>query len=158
MSPEREFLERRQKIVEEGLKHISDFEVDENGRFHLQYQPSPFVEYDLIREARLIEKMLAQVKEGKVSKTLVSWRKALGEQLMKHHEYYHPIQEAYDDWLSLPFPTRIEIPEPPLPPQLNIIDSQGHEWIVDEELLKVIEDVNARLKKWIDSDDTKGDS
>ena len=155
MTPEHEFLERRLAIVEERLKQVSNFEVDGNGRFHLQYQPSPFVEYDLIREARLIEKMLAQVEEGKVSKALNSWRKSLGEKLLKHHEYYRPMQEAHNNWLSLPFPTRIEIPEPPPPPELNIIDLQGHEWIVDEQLLKVIDDVNARLKKWVDSDDTK---
>jgi hypothetical protein len=152
MPPEREFLERRLTIVEERLKHVSNFEVDKNGRFHLQYQPSPFVEYDLIREARLVEKMLVQVEERKISIALVSWRKMLGERLLKHREYYRPMQEAYDHWHSLPFPTRIEIPEPPPPPELNIVDSQGHEWIVDEQLLKVMDDVNERLKKWIESD------
>ncbi|MBE7435759.1 MAG: hypothetical protein HS100_17720 [Anaerolineales bacterium] len=150
---EREFLERRLPIVEERIKHVSNFEVDKDGRFHLQYQPSPHIEYALIREARLIEKMLVQVEEGKVSNALTSWRKILGEKLLKHREYYRPMQEAYDHWLSLPFPTRIEIPEPPAPPELNIIDSQGSEWIVDEHLLKVIDDVNDRLKKWIESDD-----
>jgi hypothetical protein len=153
MPPEREFLERRLTIVEERIKHVSNFEVDKNGKFHLQYQPSPFVEYALIREARLIEKMLAQVGEGKISKALASWRKMLGEKLLKHRVYYRPMQEVYDHWLSLPFPTRIEIPEPPPPPELNIVDSQEHEWIVDEQLLKVIDDVNERLKKWIESDE-----
>ena len=119
----------------------------------MQYQPSPSTEYALIREARLIEKMLLQVEEGKVSKALGSWRKSLGEKLLKHREYYRPMQEAYDHWLSLPFPTRIEIPEPPPPPEFNIVDSQGYEWIVDEQLLKVIDDVNERLKKWIESDE-----
>jgi hypothetical protein len=77
----------------------------------------------------------------------------LGEKLLKHRVYYRPMQEVYDHWLSLPFPTRIEIPEPPPPPELNIVDSQEHEWIVDEQLLKVIDDVNERLKKWIESEE-----
>jgi hypothetical protein len=77
----------------------------------------------------------------------------LGEKLRLHREYYRPLQDRHDEWLRLPFPTRIEIPEPLQPPDLEIVDFEGHEWIVDEKLLNVLDDVNTRLKKWVDNDD-----
>jgi hypothetical protein len=101
----------------------------------------------------LLEKLLVQVNEGKISKAISDWRKFLGEKLRLHREHYRQMQVVYEDWLSLPFPTRIEVPEPPLPPDLEILDSQGHEWIVDEQLLAVLDDVSARLKIWIESVD-----
>jgi hypothetical protein len=65
---EREFLERRLKIVEERLEQVSEFDTDDRGRFYLRYQHVPTIEYALVREARLLEKLLAQVPEGKISK------------------------------------------------------------------------------------------
>jgi hypothetical protein len=92
---------------------------------------------------------LDQVGEGKVSKALRDWRKKLGSQLHSHREYYLPVEQAHDAWLCLPFPTRVEIPEPPLPPDLVVLDAQGLEWIVDGHLLKVLDDMDARLQKWL---------
>ena len=73
-SPEREFLERRLKIVEERLEKVSEFDVDEGGRFYIRYQHVPTKEYALIREARLLEKLLVQVDEEKNIKS--TWRLA----------------------------------------------------------------------------------
>ena len=153
MSTEREFLEQRFKIVEERLSQVNEFDTDDKGRFYLRYQHAPYVEYALIREARLLEKLLKEISEGKVAKALTDWHRFLSGKLRSHREYYRPMQEAYDQWSSLPFPTRIQIPEPPRPPELDIVDSQGHEWVVDEQLILVLEDVNARLRKWKDSDE-----
>jgi hypothetical protein len=152
MSFEREFLEQRFKIVDDRLSQVNEFDVDDKGRFYLRYQHAPTIEYALIREARLLEKLLKEIDEGKIAKALSDWRKSLGEKLRSHREYYRPMQEAYDHWCSLPFPTRIQIPEPPHAPELDVTDSQGHEWVVDEQLLLVLDDMNARLKKWNESD------
>ncbi len=145
---EREFLERRLKIVEKRLKEVNAYEIDDEGRFHLCYQNVPTKDYALVREESLLTKLLAQVPEGKVSKTLGNWRKVLGKKLHKHREYYRPMQDEYDRWMRLPFPTRIEIPEPPHPPELEILDYQGMVWFVDDVLLSVLDDLKIRLKKW----------
>jgi hypothetical protein len=153
MASDREFLERRQKIIEEKLSQHSQYDIDERGGIHIRLDWSPMIEYSLIREARLIEKLLAQTKEGQLSKALALWHKNLGEKLRAHREYYRPMQEVYDRWYSLPFPTRIEIPEPPHSPELEVIDIHGNTWIVDSGLLDVLKDMQARLEKWNASDE-----
>lgn len=153
MLSEREFLEQRSKIVKERLSQVNEFDVDDKGRFYLRYQHAPTMEYALICESWLLEKLLKEISEGKVAKAINDWRKSLGEKLRLHREYYRPMQETYDHWCSLPFPTRIQIPEPPHPPELDVTDSQGREWVIDEQLLLVLDDLGARLKKWNESDD-----
>lgn len=152
MENEIEFLQRRLEILNETIERPSKFEIDEKGGFHMRLDTSPHIEHAYIREAHLIQKLLLQAKEGKVSYALSNWRKLLWEKLRIHRELYRPMQEAYDHWLSFPFPTRIEIPEPPHPPELEIKDIQGTVWIVDEKLFTVIDDLQARLKKWMASE------
>jgi hypothetical protein len=152
MASEKDFLERRLEIIEKRLEQPNEYDVHEKGRFHLRFQNAPTVEWGLIREARLLKKLLVQVQEGKISKALRDWRKYLGEELHSHREFYQPVEDAHDAWLSLPFPTRVDIPEPPLPPDLVVVDAQGLEWIVDDHLLAVLEDVSARLKKWLEEE------
>lgn len=152
-SQEKEFVNRRLKIVEEKLGYPSKYEVDETGGFHHRIEVSPQVEYSLIREARILEKLSLEVEEGKIRRALISWRKLLGEAFKKHKELYHNMQEAHDAWLQYPWPTRIEIPEPPIPPDCEVTDRQGHAWVVDDELLNVFDDITKRFEKWITVDD-----
>ena len=153
MSSEIEFLQRRLELLADLIKKPSQFEVDQKGGFHVRLDVSPHIEYNYIREAHTIQKLLSQAQEGQVSQTLTDWRRLLGEKLRTYREYYRPMQEVYDDWLSYPFPTRIEIPEPPHPPELEITDIQGEVWIVDEKLLSVVDDLQARLGKWMASEE-----
>jgi len=152
-SLEKEFVSRRLQIVEEKLGHPNKYDVDETGGFHHRLEVAPSVEYALIREARILEKLSLEVEEGKINRALGSWRKVLGEEFKKHKEHYHDMQEAHDTWLQYPWPTRIEIPEPPIPPNCEVTDRQGHTWVVDDELITVFEDILKRLEKWMSTDD-----
>ena len=153
MPSERDFLQQRLQRIEKHLEQVREFNVDEKGRFYVSYQNIPMRDNSLIREARLLEKLLVQVEEGNISRAISQWRKNLSEKLRLHREHYRPLQEEYDRWLSLPFPIRIDIPEPIEPPDLEIMDSQGREWVIDELLLGVFDDVFMRLKKWLETDD-----
>jgi len=150
---EKEFLTRRLQIIEEKLGNPNKYDVDDSGGFHFRIEVSPKIEYALIREARILEKLSMEVKEGKIQHALILWRKLLGQEYKKHKEHYRDMQEAYDSWLQYPWPTRIDIPEPPLPPDCEVIDRQGHTWVVDDELLSVFDDVLKRLQNWISTDD-----
>ncbi len=150
MPSERVFVERRLQIVEKRLKEVSEYEIDADGHLHLCYRNVPTRDYALVREENLLKKLLQQVSEKDIVKALKSWRKSLGKKLHEHREYYRPMQEEYDRWYRLPFPTRIEIPEPPHPPELEITDYKGMIWFIDDTLLKVLDDLNDRLQKWME--------
>jgi hypothetical protein len=150
---EKEFVVRRLQILEEKLKQPSKFDIDSRGGVHLRIDFSPNVEHSLLREARILEKLLSEVNEGKIKHALMTWHKLLGEELKKHKEYYHKMQEAYDAWLQYPWSTRIEIPEPPHPPDCEITDRNGNSWIIGDELLSVFDDLLKRLEKWMITDD-----
>ena len=147
---EREFIERRLEIVEKRLKEISEYEIDADGHLRLCYQSVPTRDYALIREENLLKKLNQQVSEKDITKALKSWRKSLGKKLHEHREYYRPLQEEHDRWYRLPFPTRIEIPEPPHPPELEVTDYKGVIWFIDDTLLRVLDDLNERLQKWME--------
>ena len=150
---EKEFVLRRLQIIEEKLGLPNKYEVDESGGFHHRLEVSANVEYALIREARILEKLSVEVEESKIHRALTVWRKLLGEEFKKHKEHYHAMQEAHDAWMKYPWPTRINIPEPPTPPDCEVTDRQGHTWAVDDELLNVFDDVSKRLEKWMSTDD-----
>jgi hypothetical protein len=61
--------------------------------------------------------------------------------------------EAHERWLRIPFPFRVDIPEPPQPPSLHVTDRHCHEWQVDDILLAVLDDLLVRLDKWMQSVD-----
>jgi hypothetical protein len=152
-SQEKEFITRRLQIIDEKLGHPNKYDVDDSGGFHHRIEVSPQVEYALIREARILEKLSLEVDDGKVQKALISWRKLLGEEFRKHKEYYNDMQEAHNAWLQYPWPIRVEMPEPPIPPDCEVTDRQGHTWVVDDELLDVFENITKRLEKWMSVDD-----
>jgi hypothetical protein len=153
MGSEIEFLAQRLQLLEKNINSPVSFDKDDKGRFYLRFDNSPSIEHAYIREAHLIKKLLAQAKEGQVDKALAGWHKFLIDELRKHHVHYQKMQEKYEEWSCLPFPTRIEIPEPPHPPELEIKDVQNDNWIIDEKLLDLIKDTRVRLSKWMTSSD-----
>jgi hypothetical protein len=150
MASEREFLKQRYRIICQRMAKINNYNVDANGNFYLAYQPDPNIDYTLLLESWLIQKLLDEVKEGYVQKALVSWRKNLGAQWQEHCNYYREIELRYNEWAALPWPLRWETPEPPQPPDLEVKDVSGHIWVVDSRLLDVLESICVRLAKWMD--------
>jgi hypothetical protein len=155
---EKEFVARRLQIVEEDLGHLKKYDVDgikkkydvdDDGALHFRTEVPPTVEYALVREARILEKLTTEVDEGKVRRALVAWQHLLGGQFKKHNEHYQGMQEVYESWLRLPWPTRVDRPEPPQPPDCEVTDQQGHTWLVDHQLLDVFDDLLQRLDRWM---------
>lgn len=124
-SLEKEFVNRRLQIVEEKLGYPNKYDVDETGGFHHRIEVAPNIEYALVREARILEKLSLEVEEGKIHHALTSWRKKLGEEFKKHKDYYHDMQEAHDVWLRYPWPTRIEIPDLRYHPTVKSLIERG---------------------------------
>ncbi len=114
---------------------------------------SPHIEHAFIREAHLVQKTIIASKRRAGISRFECLAKIARQKIAAHREFYSPMQEAYDGWLSFPFPTRIEIPEPPHPPELETTDIQGDVWIIDEKLFHVIDDLQTRLGKWLASNE-----
>lgn len=150
MASEREFLERRYHIICQQISKINNYDVDAQGNFYLAYQPDPNIDYALLLESWLIQKLLNEVKEGYVQKALVSWRQKLGALWQDHCDYYREVELRYNEWASLPWPIRIRTPEPPQKPDLEVKDVSGSIWVVDPRLLGVLENLCSRLGKWLD--------
>ena len=94
MASEREFLERRYQIICQQMAKVNNYDVDAQGNFYLTYQPDPSIDYSLLLESWLIQKLLNEVKEGYVQKALVSWRQKLGTQWRDHCDYYRQLTLA----------------------------------------------------------------
>ena len=80
----------------------------------------------------------------------------LSDRYRAHREYYRHLIIAQEEWSRLPWPVRIENPEPPLVPDLIITDQQGCDWIIDDQLILILEDKTVRLQKWMDFGEKKG--
>jgi hypothetical protein len=113
---------------------------------------NPNLDYRLVLEQWLIEKLLREVQEGQVLKALTSWHKKLSVQWQEHCSYYREAEIAYDQWSHLPWSLRIVTPEPPQPPDLEIKDVSGSIWVVDPRLLDVLIDIRTRLTIWLKDD------
>lgn len=150
---EKDFVARRLSIIEQKIGTHSEFDVDERGGFHVRMEVSPVVEHELIREGRILEKLLTEVDEGKIRTAILSWRKFLYGELVKHREKYRVMQNAYNDWLNLSWAKRANTPEPPQPPGCEIIDKRGYIWHVDKELIDVFDNLLNRLDKWMTEDE-----
>ena len=70
---EHDFLLKRLEIIENRLANASEYEPAGKERFRFRTQPVSMIEYNMIREARSIEKLIEQVEEGKVSKAVAAW-------------------------------------------------------------------------------------
>ena len=150
MPSERAFLRQRLALVECWLANPDhEFIPADKGRVRRRMQPASRLDLTYRREAHLLRKLLAQVREGQVLTTLVAWRCNLGEFLREHRQQYKEMQDAYDDWWQSPRDERGNIPKPPRPPSARYIDADGAPWIIDDRFLALLDDLSERLQKWL---------
>jgi len=148
---DREFLRQRLDIVEQQLTDDNqDFIYEGKGRGRRRIGPASRRNITRHREARLLRKLLRRTHEGQVLATLESWRRELGDFLRDHRTRYRAMQEAYDAWWQLPPYEREEVPQPPKPPPPRLVDRDGAPWIIDDRFLALLDDLIARLKKWLE--------
>lgn len=159
---EREFVSHRLRIVAAELNRPTRLDVDgtrrtvdrdPDGVERFRVEVTARQELALVREARILEKLTQEVPEGAISRALLSWRKLLGMRLAAHNGKYAKMQEAYDAWMQLPFPIRIDVPEPPQPPECEVVDRHGNSWVVDYLLLNVFDDLVRRIERWASAAD-----
>jgi hypothetical protein len=102
------------------------------------------------QEARLLRKLLARTREGQVLPALKAWRSQLGGFLREHRQRYKEMQDTYDAWWRLPWDVRGTVQRPPRPPSsARTVDGDGAPWIVDDGLLRLLDDLIERLQKWL---------
>lgn len=149
------FLLERLKRIEAMLEERCEYEAVEKGRFRYRTLPVANREYRQTRELTILNKLLQQVDDTNVLKALKSWRSVLGKKLRMHRAYYRKLQDTYDAWDRLPWPVKIEIPEPPQVPDPKIVDRQGQVWVIDDPLLDILDDMICRLQKWLNYENTR---
>ena len=150
MASERAFLRQRLALVERWLAN-PDREFIPAGKRRVRRRTQPASRQDLTykREARLLRKLLARVREGQVLTTLIAWRCELGEFLREHRQQHKEMQDAYDDWWQLPWGERGSVPKPPRPPSARYVDANGAPWIIDDRFLTLLDDLVERLQMWL---------
>jgi hypothetical protein len=103
------------------------------------------------QEARLLRKLLARTREGRVLTTLKAWRSQLGGFLREHRQRYKEMRDACDAWWRLPWDERGSVRRPPRPPSsARYVDDDGALWIIDDRLLRLMDDLIERLQKWLE--------
>jgi hypothetical protein len=149
MPSEHEFLRRRLIIVEGWLVDPEHTFVPA-GRGRVRHRTRPSSQQDLAytREARLLRKLLARTRDGQVLNALKAWRRQLGQFLWRHRQRYKGMQDTYDAWERLPWNKRKMVPRPPRPPSARYTDYDGADWIIDDRLLALLDDLIERLQKW----------
>jgi hypothetical protein len=151
---ERDFLRQRLELVEERLTQANpEFIYAGNERVRRETRPSTRRDTIAHREVRLLRKLLTRVAEGQGLIALAKWRQELGGFLKRHRLKYRQIQKEYDDWSQLPPNKRQRIPAPPKPPPARFIDKDGAPWIIDDRFLELLDDLAARLRKWLGSEE-----
>ena len=137
MAKEKEFITKRFNIVKASLQTPTTG-LNRKDRAQLR------------REYRLLGKILDEVVEGQVLRTLESWRGYLGQELARHKAAHRAEQETYDNWWRLPYRQRRTIPKPrPPAPGVEVTDKQGYVWVVDDRYLAMMDDLTARLHRWL---------
>jgi hypothetical protein len=142
MEPEREFARERFQIVKQRLDDPATH-IDRLDRIQLE------------REYRLLGKVLDEVSEGQVLRTLEAWRRYLGGELATYSRKVLPsIRQAHEEWRQLPPARREFVPEPPRPVvSTTVTDRNGYKWVIDDRFLLMMDDVIARLRRWLESDE-----
>ena len=99
MNSEHEFLRQRLELVKEHLANPDgDYIYAGDGRVNRRTRPESRRDTRAHREARLLQKLLAQAREGQVLVALKSWRGQFGQFLREHRQSYQEMQQAYDEW------------------------------------------------------------
>jgi len=150
MNSEHEFLRQRLELVKEYLANPDgDYIYAGDGRVSRRTRPEHRRDTRSHREARLLQKLLAQTREGQVLVALISWRGQFGQFLREHRQSYRDMQQIYDEWWKLPPYRRETIPQPPQPPPARFIDKNGAPWIIDDRFLALLDDLIERLQRWL---------
>lgn len=138
MENEREFARERFQIVRKRLNDPAA--IERLDRIQLE------------REYRLLGKVLDEIEEGQILKTLEAWRRFLGGELAKYTRQVLPgIRQAHEEWRSLPPSRREFVPEPPRPIASNTVtDRNGYKWVIDDRFLLMMDDVIERLRRWME--------
>ena len=135
-SSELEFVRERRLILQEWL---ADPKADIERIQRIQLQ----------REMRLLDKIRAEVPEGKVLITLRLWRSSLGEKLRIHKQNTRQQQQIADEWYRLPYEEKQRIPKPDSPtPGVKVMAASGEQFIIDDRYLATLDDLISRLEKW----------
>ncbi|MEW5989364.1 MAG: hypothetical protein AB1791_22275 [Chloroflexota bacterium] len=138
MTSDKAFVRQRFAIVEVRLK--TDLERQE--RIQLQ------------REHRLLGKLLDEAAEGQVLRTLQAWRRYLGGAFAQYRQAHRTEREVFDNWWRLPADQRADTPKPESPSLgTEVTDRNGYVWIVDDRFLAMMDDLIARLRKWLENGD-----
>jgi hypothetical protein len=123
MPSEHASLRQRLALVERWLANPDrDFIPAGKGRVRSRTRPVDCEDLIYKREARLLHKLLARIREGQVLTTLIAWRSSLGEFLREHRQQYKEMQDAYDAWWRLPRDERGSVPKPPRPPSARYVE------------------------------------
>jgi hypothetical protein len=150
MASEHAFLRQRLALVERWLANPDrEFIPADRGRVRRRTRPASRQDLTYKREARLLRKLLARIREGQVLTTLKAWRRHLGNYLREHRQQYKKMQDAYDAWWRLPRYERGSAPKPPMPPSARYVDADGALWIIDDRFLALLDDLIERLQKWL---------
>lgn len=152
VASEHAFLCQRLALVERWLANPHrEFIPATRGRVRRRTRPATRQNLTYRREARLLRKLLERTREGQVLTTVKAWRRELGKFLIQHRQRYRGMQDAYDAWWQLPREERAAVPRPPRPPSARYIDYDGAPWIIDDRFLALLDDLIARLQKWIEA-------
>jgi hypothetical protein len=139
MSAELEFIQFRLQIIEEQLN---------NENVELE----PLMRMRIEREQRLLRRVANELPEGQVLETVVNWRFYLGGLLQDHKLETRAQQRKYDRWLRLSRSQREVTPQPPQPSiGTTSTDANGDTWVIDDRFLAMMDDLIARLRKWLES-------
>lgn len=142
MVEEREFARERLDIVKRRLENPAAI-IDRLDRIQLE------------REYRLLGRILHEVEEGQVLKALEAWRRYLGGQLATYSREVLPgIRHRHEQWRQLPPARQEQVPEPPRPVvSTTVTDRNGYKWVIDDRFLLMMDDLIARLRRWLMSDE-----
>jgi hypothetical protein len=146
MSSDIEFLRQRLALVKRELAQPDVYQ-------HRARQPvrqSDLVRRRLAyqRQARLLQKLLAQARPGGVLHMLTAWRQAFSQYAKEYRTRHKEAIRAYDEWSEMPPHVRNQIAMPPKPPAPRFCDQNGAPWIVDDGLFVVIDGLIEQLRKW----------
>ena len=153
MPSEYEFIRLRLNMIERQLQSPRSeyiYTGDGRGRRRTEADVDTRQEKLYQREARLLRHILAHIPDGLVRQALSGWQSKFGTFLARHRERYSAQQDSYDAWWRLPPHERARMPRPPRPPLARFTDQLGQEWIIDDTFLRILDDISARLDKWIE--------
>ena len=145
MPSEREFIDQRFVAIKKQREQIAALMGKTPHKVHRGKK------IDVNNEYRLLGKILDEVPEGRVLKTLKQWRDKHCQDLQDHKKQTRTAQiEAERYWLEYD----IE-PEQEEPSQLyawksmKIKDTRGYSWTIDDRYIRMMDRMIDQLEQWL---------